>query len=81
MPPGAAPPRPHVAAPKARRLALGKLSLDVFPTYFNALGSERLVFPAILSCSIALEAIRTGVRSTQRSIGDTFAPSEESGSP
>jgi hypothetical protein len=36
LPPGAAPPRPHVTAPKARRLALGKLSPDVFPTYFNA---------------------------------------------
>jgi ribosomal protein L37E len=48
MPPGAAPPRPHVTAPKAGRLALGKLSLDVFPTYSNADCSERLVRPALL---------------------------------
>jgi hypothetical protein len=49
--------------------------------YFNAHCSERLVWLEMLFCSIAADAIATGVRSTRRSIGDTFAPSEESGRP
>jgi hypothetical protein len=78
MPPGAAPPRPHVTAPKARRLALGKLSPDVFPIYFNnAADSERLARPRILFDDRASRICW----STAELIGDSFAPSEESGLP
>lgn len=66
MPPRRCAPKTPRHGPKARRLALGKPSPDVFAIYFNAGRSERLAWPRSFFHAPAADLLVVSVSSLRR---------------